>query len=89
MPLQHLSKAEARKFGIPKNSIQTILFPKDEFTLKQARETLQKNGYLYQNYRLEKNHRRFQQTPPIIGAKYHSKKIQTSDGEITLVFQKY
>ena len=86
MPLTHLSKSEAIKNGIPKKTIQTILFLKSEYTLKQARDFLKKNGFLWMNYRLEGQHRRFQQYPPIIGAEYYAKKISDS---ITFIFQKY
>ena len=86
MPLQHLSKSEAKKNGIPKKTVQTILFFKKDFTLKEARDWLKKHGELYQNYRLEGQHRRFQQTPPIIGANYYSKKITP---QITFIFQEY
>ena len=85
MPLQHLNKIEARRFGIPKKSIQTILINK-EISLKDCKQWLKSHGYLYQNYRLEGEHRRFQQTPPIIRAHYYSKKL---NNEITFVFQNY
>ncbi len=87
MPLQHLTKSEARKFGLSHKNIQTIIFKKDKFTLKEARDWLKKHGYLYQNYRYETNYRRFQQNPPIIGANYYSKKI--NDDNIIIVFQSY
>ena len=86
MPLQHLSKNEARLNGIPKHTIQTILFMKDKYTLKQSRDWLKSHGELYQNYRIEGEHRRFQQNPPIIGAKYYAKKITP---QITFIFQEY
>lgn len=86
MPLAYLSKFEARKFGLPKQNIQTILFMKEQFSLKEARDWLKKYGYLYQNYRTEGEHRRFQQNNPIIDANYYSKKIKPG---VTLVFQTY
>ena len=86
MPLQHLTKSEARKNGIPKKTVQTILFFKKDFTLKQARDWLKKHGYIWVNYRLEGDHRRFQQNPPIIDASYYAKKITP---EITMIFQSY
>jgi len=86
MPLQHLSKTEARNNGIPRHTIQTILFSKDKFTLKQSRDWLKKHGYLYQNYRLETNYRRFQQNPPIKDANYFAKNINP---DLTFIFQEY
>lgn len=86
MPLQHLTKIEAKKFGLPKKNIQTILFFKNKYTLKDARDWLKKHGYLYQNYRTEGEHRRFQQNNPIIGAKYYAKKLTP---DITMIFQDY
>lgn len=86
MPLAHLTKSEAKKYGLPKKNIQTIIFKKDAYTLKESREWLKKHGYLYQNYRYEKNYRRFQQNNPIIDAEYYSKKITP---DIIIVFQAY
>lgn len=83
MPL--ITKEEAANKGIPRNSLQTIEIPR-EFTLKQSREFLKNNGYLYQNYRTTKNFRRFIQNPDIKDAKFYSKKL-TND--IILVFQEY
>ena len=97
MPLAYLSKSEAKKFGLPKKNIQTILFNKDVLSLKESRDWLKKHGYLYQNYRIEGNHRRFQQNNPIIGATYYSKKLKTGKQvgiseeipDITMIFQTY
>lgn len=86
MPLAYLSKSEAKKFGLPKKNIQTILFKKDVLSLKESRDWLKKHGYLYQNYRSEGDHRRFQQNNPIIGAKYYAKKLTP---DITMIFQDY
>jgi len=99
MPLAHLSKAEAKKFGLPKKnmdgvasltarraSLQTILFNKNVLSLKESRDWLKKHGYLYQNYRSEGEHRRFQQNNPILGAKYYAKKLTP---DITMIFQDY
>ena len=87
MPLQHLSIEEAKRNGIPRHTIQTILFMKDKYSLKQARDWLKTHGYLYQNYRLEGQHRRFQQTPPIINANFYGKKIENDN--ITIIYQYY
>lgn len=84
MPI--ISKSEARKKGIPSNTIQTVELPKDKFTLKQAREWLKKNGYAYQYHRLTTNFRRFMQTPDIKDADFYSKKLPNG---VVLVFQKY
>jgi hypothetical protein len=88
MPLAHLSKSEAKRFGLPKKNLQTILFKKDGAyaSLKESRDWLKKHGYLYQNYRSEGEHRRFQQNNPILGAKYYAKKLTP---DITMIFQDY
>ena len=86
MPLAHLTKSEAKKFGLPKKNLQTILFKKDVLSLKESRDWLKKHGYLYQNYRSEGDHRRFQQNPPIINATYYAKKLTP---DITMIFQTY
>jgi hypothetical protein len=81
-----ISKEQAFKLGIPKNNIHTILFSKNDYTLKQSRDWLKKHNYKYKNYRLEGEHRRFMQEPAILNADYYGKKITP---QITFIFQSY
>jgi hypothetical protein len=83
MPL--ISKARAILMGLPNPSLQTIEVP-DTFSLKEGKEWLKTNGYLYQNYRSTKNFKRFIQAYDIKGAQFYSKKLPNG---IILVFQKY
>lgn len=85
MPL--ITKSQARKlYPSVDHNLQTILFSKDLYTLKQARDWLKQHGYLYQNHRNTKNERRFVQAYDVKDAEFYAKKI--TDG-IVFIFQKW
>lgn len=81
-----LTKLEAKKKGIPKRTLQTILFDLDAFNVTTAKAWLKKHNYANAYWRKTANQVRFMQTPDIKDAKYYSKKITPN---ITLVFQEY
>lgn len=85
--MPEITISQARRLRYPNPNIQTILFDKS-ITLKDSRDFLKRHGYLFHNYRLTKNQRRFIQNEPIIGARYYSKTIQEIP-KITFVFQEY
>jgi len=76
---------QARKFGIPKKSLQTIEIPLT-YSLIQSIDWLTKNGYKHNTMRKTKNFRRFRQERDIAGATYYSKKLPNG---IVLVWQNY
>jgi hypothetical protein len=85
MPYDYISKLQAKRLNIPRHSLHTILI-NDDINLKVAKNWLKKHNYLNKYPELVGSHYRFEQTNPIIGAKFYSKKI---DHDITFVFQAY
>ena len=83
MPL--ITKQQARRSGIPSNTLQTILMP-SKYSLVQAKAWLAEHHYANGYYRTIRNYRRFMQTPPIRGAEYFSKVLPNG---VELVFQTY
>lgn len=81
-----ITKIEAKKKGIPKKTLQTILFDSKEFNVMSAKAWLKKHNYANAYWRRTANQIRFMQTPDIKDATYYSKSITPS---ITLVFQQY
>ena len=81
-----ITKTKAINKGIPKVSLQTILFSYDFFDYNDAIDWLIKHGYRYDFYRTTKNFMRFMQVNPIQNAQFSSKKIASG---INFVFQKY
>ena len=65
--------------------LQTIIIPKDKFTLEQATNWVLSNGYDYNGVDIKKNTYRFRQADPIYPAQYYTKKL---DNGIDLVFFK-
>jgi hypothetical protein len=85
MPVD-ISKEEAKKMGIPKRSLQTILFNKSAFNITTSKTWLKKHNYANSYYRKTTNQLRYMQTPAILDADYYAKKITP---DITLIFQEY
>ena len=83
MPL--ITKSQAELMQLPNPSLQTAEVPKS-FSLKDARQWLKDNGFLYQNYRSTTNFRRFIQSYDVKGASFYSKKLPNG---VVLVFQKW
>lgn len=81
-----ITKHEAILKGIPKKTLQTILFDKSEYDVVSAKKWLKKHNYSNAYWRKTTNQIRFMQTPDIKGATYYSKPINQY---ITLVFQEY
>ena len=77
---------EAKNKGIPKKTLQTILFDLDTFNVTTAKAWLKKHNYANAYWRKTTNQVRFMQTPDIRNATYYSKKITP---DITFVFQEY
>lgn len=84
MPI--ITKLEAKKKGIPKRTLQTILFNDNVYNVTLAKAWLKKHNYSNAYWRRTINQIRFMQTPDIKDAKYYSKKITP---DITFVFQEY
>ena len=81
-----VSIAEAKRLNIPHRTLQTIELPRYRFNLRLAKKWLKDHSYANAYYRTTTNYYRFMQTPPIIGAEYHSKKLING---VILVFQTY
>lgn len=81
-----ITKTEAKQKGIPKKTLQTILFDKDVFDVRTAKAWLKKHNYSNAYWRKTKNQIRFMQTPDIKDATFYSHPINE---HITLVFQTY
>lgn len=84
--MPYITQAQATKLNYPKKLLQTILFNKHKYSLKEAREWLKEHGYLNKNYRRTTNEIRFIQNDVIKGAKYYSKKITP---DIIFIFEEY
>ena len=84
MPI--LTKTEAKRKGIPKKTLQTILFNDTAFNVNTAKTWLKKHNFVNSYWRRTKNQIRFLQTPAIKNANYYSKQITP---DITFVFQEY
>jgi hypothetical protein len=83
-----ITKTEAKQKGIPKKTLQTILFDDNIFNVNSAKAWLKKHNYSNAYWRRTANQIRFMQTPPIKNSKYYSKKVD-KEGTITFVFQDY
>lgn len=81
-----VSKEEAASLNIPRRTLQTVEINRHRYTLRQAKAWLKAHSYANAYYRTTLHYWRFMQTPPIIGAEYHSKKL---NDDIILVFQTY
>jgi len=84
MPI--LTITEAKNKGIPKKTLQTILFNDNVYNVRSAKEWLKKHNYSNSYWRRTENRLRFMQTPDIKGSKFYSKPINE---HITFVFQDY
>ncbi len=84
MPL--ITRTEALRKGIPKKTIQTILLPRDKFSVRAAKRWLRENGYAWHYYRTTTNFNRFMQTPDIMDAIYYTK---TLPNDVQIVMQEY
>jgi hypothetical protein len=84
MPL--ITKAKAKQMGIPKKTLQTILFNLNTFDVTTAKVWLKKHNYANSYWRKSANQIRFMQTPDIKDATYYGKRITPN---ITLIFQEY
>jgi hypothetical protein len=56
--------------------IQSILFPKDEFTLLESYDWLRKNGYKNNKVDITENFFRFRQMNPMEGGRYITKTLK-------------
>lgn len=81
-----VSQEEAAGLNIPADTLQTVELNRHRFTLRQAKYWLKMHNYANAYYRTTTNYWRFMQTPPIIGSRYQSKKI---NDDIILVYQHY
>jgi hypothetical protein len=84
MPL--ISKSKARQMGIPKKSLQTVLFNKSAFDVRTAKAWLRKHNMVNSYWRKTANQIRFMNVPDIKDASFFAKKITP---DITFVFQEY
>jgi hypothetical protein len=83
MPI--ITKSQARKMGIPKKTLQTVLISRNN-TINESKKWLADNHYANSYYRTTTNFRRWMQTPPIAGSTYYSKILPNG---VELVFQIY
>jgi serine protease inhibitor len=81
-----VSKKEATKLNIPKKTLQTILIPKDKYSLREAKKWLKEHSKANSYIRETTNYYRAMQTPPIIGSNYHT---STLSNGIMYVYQDY
>lgn len=81
-----ISKTEAKQKGIPKKTLQTILFNDKVYNVNTSKQWLKNHNYSNAYWRRTTNQIRFMQTPDIRNASYYSKKITP---DITFVFQEY
>jgi hypothetical protein len=65
-----ITKQQAIALGKPRSGIQTILMPRDRFTIASAKAWLRMHGYKHNDMRLTSNFMRFMQTNPIEGNHY-------------------
>jgi hypothetical protein len=88
--MPYITKAEAKKKKIKSNSLQTILIPRNDFTLEQARKWIENNKkkhhYKYGYHRTTSHYFRFMQENPVIGATYYT---ITLPNKIHLVYQEF
>ena len=80
-----ISAEQAKKYGYPSKTLQTILIPRS-IKLAEQRKYLKDNGYVRANYRTTINFNRWLQTFPIKGAIYNTVKLPNG---IELVYQRY
>ena len=81
-----VTKKEATRLNIPKKTLQTILIPKDGYTLREAKKWLKDHSKANSYIRETTNYFRAMQTVPIIGSTYHTTKL--SNG-VMYVYQEY
>ncbi len=81
-----ITKTEAKAKGIPKKTLQTILFDKSAYDVRSSKKWLKDHNYANAYWRKTKNQIRYMQTPPIRNSIYYSKPITE---HITFVFQEY
>lgn len=81
-----VSKSEATKLNIPKKTLQTILIPKNKYSLREAKKWLKEHSKANSYIRETKNYYRAMQTVPIVGSDYYTSKL--SNG-IMYVYQQY
>ena len=81
-----VSKKEAKRLNIPKRTLQTILIPKDNYSLREAKKWLKDHSKANSYIRETTNYWRAMQTPPIVKALYDTTKL--SNG-IMYVYQEY
>lgn len=81
-----ISKSMAYSMNVPSNSIQTILFPKNQWSIAKAKSWLQKHKFRSNYMRLTTNEIRAMQVNSVIGAEYYSKRLPNG---VVLVFQRF
>lgn len=82
-----ITATKAAQLGIPRKTVQTILFSKDKWTVPLAKKWLRDHNYVNSNWRKTTNEIRFMQNFDIKGAHFYSKKID--NGSIVIVSQEY
>lgn len=63
--------------------VQSVLFPRDKFTKRQADAWLIKHRYKHIKYHLTKDHRRYRQFTPVKSGHYRN--IRLSNGVILVM----
>lgn len=81
-----VSKKEAKKLNIPKRTLQTILIPKDKYSLREAKKWLKDHSKANSYIRETTNYWRAMQTVPIIGSAYNT---TTLSNGVMYVYQEY
>lgn len=81
-----VSKKEATKLNIPKKTLQTILIPKDKYSLREAKKWLKEHSKANSYIRETTNYYRAMQTVPIVGSNYHTSTLANG---IMYVYQDY
>ena len=81
-----VSKKEAKKLNIPKRTLQTIIIPKDKYSLREAKKWLKDHSKANSYIRETTNYWRSMQTPPIVKASFDTTKL--SNG-VMYVYQEY
>lgn len=86
MFLEHITKEEAYALRLPKTNLQTILIS-NKININKAKKWLKHHGYNNEYDEIDTWHyNRFRQNPPIIGARYYSKKINDN---LIFIYQTY
>ena len=84
--MPYISQEKANRYGYDNPNTQTIIIPKNKFTLEEAQNWLKQNGWLYKNWRETINYYRFIQNDVVNGANYYSNKLNNG---IILITQKW